>query len=141
MHRRTNRDRNRDRPRLGSGGGRARRLRLGERGAGVVDEIPFRGAVARLLRLTKCAPRLQEKLVGLGPSPAQRALRLVADSFRLTLRSSRRARGIRGGDACLLQSGAELGSLSLGLEQGALERAMKLREVRVRASQDAFVET
>ena len=84
---------------------------------------------------------MQEELVGLGARAAKRPLRLVADPVGLALRPGCRVGRVGRGDPRLFERRAELGALSLRLEQGALERAMELGEVRVRASQNALVQT
>ena len=116
------------------------RLSFRERGARLVDEVPFGGAIARLLGLAQRAPCLQQELVGFRPRAAQRALRLVADPVSLAPRFDRGLRRVGGGYARLLERAAKLGPLSLRLEQGALERTMKLGEVGIGAAEDAPIQ-
>src|SRR5206468_5091799 len=101
----------------------------------------FRGAVARLLRLPQGAPCLKQELISLRAGAPQRALRLVADPIGLVLRSRCGLRGVGRRDARLLQRGGELGPLPLRLEQGALQRAVKLTQMRVGAAEHFLVES
>src|SRR5207302_1054180 len=81
---------------------RSDRLSSRESGARLVDEVPFGGAIARLLGLAQRAPCLQQELVGFRPRAAQRALRLVADPVSLAPRFDRGLRRVGGGYARLL---------------------------------------
>src|SRR5437870_4226982 len=50
-----------------------------------------------------------------------------------------RSLGVDGGDADLLELGRELGPLAFGLAEGALQRAMQLGQMRLRALEDCAV--
>src|SRR5207247_4883183 len=114
-------------------GCRTRSLGGSQRIARLVDEVPFRGLVARLLGLPERAARLEDQLVSLGPRAAQPPISVVPRLRSLALGVGRGPACVHGRDPRLVQRRGELGPLPPGLAPRLLEGPMQLGAMRLGA--------